>query len=123
MQEEERKEFISTSPEIMPYVIAKSIFLYSFHPKYTRLSPYFFNAKTQQEIASLRKESHKYNIFTLEKIFTSLLDFTNYWNEEMPEDDTRAVAKKMQNLWIDATQGEDNLLMQCWKEAAKTLEI
>ncbi|VHN99582.1 hypothetical protein [Candidatus Rhabdochlamydia sp. T3358] len=123
MQEEERKEFISTSPEIMPYIIAKSIFLYGFHPKYHALVPCFFEPKVQQEIAIFRKESHKYNIFTLEKIFTNAIVFANYWNEEMPEDDTRAVAKKMQNLWIDATQGENNLFMQCWKEAAKTLEI
>ncbi|PWU15266.1 MAG: hypothetical protein C5B45_02910 [Chlamydiae bacterium] len=123
MQEEERREFIAISPDIMPYVIAKSIFLYGFHPKYHTLVPSFFNPKVQQEIAILRKESDKHRIHNLQKIFTSLLDFTNYWNMEMPEDDTRAVAKKMQNLWIDATQGENNLFMQCWKEASKALEI
>jgi hypothetical protein len=39
------------------------------------------------------------------------------------EDDARDIVKKMQNSWIDATQGENNLFMQCWKEAAKALEI
>lgn len=32
------------------------------------------------------------------KNLTNLLTFTTYWNEEPLEDDTRAVAKKMQNL-------------------------
>lgn len=121
MQEEERKEFISTSPEIMPYVIAKSIFLYGFHPKYQRLVPCFFKPNIQQEIITLRKEEHKYS--HLKKIFTNFLDFINYWNQEMLEDDTRVTAKKIQNLWIDASKGENNLFMQAWKEAAKTLEI
>ena len=123
MQEEERKEFVSVSPEIMPYVIAKSIFLYSFHPEYHALAPCFFNPKIQQEIVVLREESHKHHLHKLEKIFTSFLTFTNYWNKEIPEDNTRAMAKKMQNSWIDVTKGENNLFMQCWKEAAKTLEI
>ena len=121
MQEEEKREFISTSPEIMPYVTAKSIFLYSFHPKYHTLAPCFFNPKTQQEIATLREESHKHNTSILQKIFTNAIDFTSYWNQETSEDDTRAIVKKMQNLWVDATKGENNLFMQCWKEAAKTL--
>ena len=121
MQEEERREFIS--PEMMPYVIAKSIFLYGFHAKYHTLTPSFFTPKVQQEIASLRKESHTYNISALEKIFTNARVFTNYWNEEIPKDHTRAIVKKMQNLWIDISTGENNLFMQCWKEAAKTLEI
>ncbi|HEV3270242.1 MAG TPA: hypothetical protein VGZ69_06315 [Candidatus Rhabdochlamydia sp.] len=123
MQEEEKREFISTSPEIMPYVTAKSIFLYGFHPKYHTLAPCFFNPKIQQEIATLREESHKHNISSLQKIFTNAIDFTSYWNQEISEDGTRAIVKKMQNLWVDATKGEDNLFMQCWKEAAKTLGI
>jgi len=36
---------------------------------------------------------------------------------------TRAALKKMQNLWVDATKGENSLFMQRWKEVAKTLEI
>ncbi len=123
MQEEERKEFISTSPEIMPYVIAKSIFLYGFHPKYHALAPCFFNPKVQQEIAVFREKSHKYDIDKLQKIFTNSVDFKKYWDASILEDDTRAVAKKMQSLWVEATKGENNLFMQCWKEAAKTLEI
>jgi hypothetical protein len=42
----------------MPYVIAKTIFLYVFHKKYNQLDPCFFSSEIKQQIKHLRKNAN-----------------------------------------------------------------
>lgn len=121
MKEEEKKEFISMSPAIMPYVIAKTIFMYIFNDKYNQVDPCFFPSEVKQEIAILRKEIHKYTTSKLQNIFNKLIDFNKHQNEKLLEDNLESLFEKIQVLWINTIQEETNLFMQCWKEAANTL--
>ncbi len=127
MKEEEKKEFKSISYKIMPYVIAKTLFLYVFHERYNQLDPCFFSSETKQEseikqqIRNLRKEACKYTPLELDKIFKGLINFDNYQAETPIEEKMKTTFIKIQNLWIDGAIGENNLFIQCWKQAANTL--
>lgn len=123
MKEEEKKEFKSRSSKIMPYVIAKTLFLYVFHIKYNQLDPCFFPFELKQEIKNLRKKAHQFTPSELDKIFKGLIHFDNYRNNHPMEKKIKAVFTKIQDLWIDTTEGKNNLFMQCWEEAANTLDL
>jgi hypothetical protein len=119
MNEEEKKAFMLLLPTIKPYVIAKTIFFYVFHNKYSQSDPCFFPSEVKQEILILRKETHKYTISKIQNIFKKL----THPNEVQSklEENMESPFEKIQDLWMNSIQEENNVFMQCWKEAVLDL--
>ncbi|MGL5263554.1 MAG: hypothetical protein ACRDAI_03115, partial [Candidatus Rhabdochlamydia sp.] len=121
MDEEEKDAFISVSSTIMPYVIAKTIFLYVFNNKYNQLDPCFFPSEIKQEIVILRKEAHKYTVSKIENIFKELIHPNNDRNKKLLKENMGSLFEKVQVSWMSSIGKESTLFMQCWKEAALDL--
>lgn len=124
MEEKDKEQFSSISIEIIPYVIAKTIFLYAFNATHVSLNPMLFPLRVQQKIVDFCKKPFTHDEKKkLKEILHNLDGFTHYLNQETPEDNIRALVKEVHELWTHAIQGENNLFMLSWQEAVLALSL
>ncbi len=103
--------------EIIPFVLTKAVFIYSFGHKKGERIPAFFKSKTVEAIKSLRKETvSETDMKLLENVIKTPDPLNELSNEIVKE-----FLKKLRAIAYGELEGASFLLLNCWERVTELL--